>query len=239
MNNVPPIVSLICVTFNAGQHINSFLQSAKKNMPKHCELIIFDGDSRDDTLKIISQYPDLVTSLISKKDKGIYDAMNNAVKLAKGQWLYFIGADDEITENFGTVISQLKETDTIYHCDIIMDDVKIIRSAEPYQLAKYNISHQAIFYPKSVFEKYSYNLTYKICADYELNLKLRGDSAYRFKYIPLVAAKFGTDGLSSLKTDDAFEHKKPKLINHYLGLSVYLRYMFRKFKHQIQGKHVK
>lgn len=207
-------------------------------MPGHCELIIFDGDSTDDTLKIISQYPDLVASLISKKDKGIYDAMNNAVKLAKGQWLYFIGSDDEITEHFGTVTNQLKEIDTIYYCDIMMDDVKIIRSAEPYQLAKYNISHQAIFYPASVFKKYTYDLLYKICADYDLNLKLRADSDYQFKYIPLTVAKFGTDGLSSSRKDDLFEYNKPKIIRRYLGLSLSLRFIFRKLKHQIQGKNV-
>lgn len=234
-----PLVSIICVTFNAEKHINNFLKSIEAYKPENCELIIFDGDSTDRTLAFISDYTNLTGTVVSKKDNGIYDAMNNAVKIAKGKWLYFIGADDEISENFEEITRQLTNAETIYHCDITMDGLKISRSSEPYQLAKYNISHQAIFYPKSVFEKYAYDLKYKICADYDLNLKLRGDLTYGFQHIPLIVAKFGTGGLSSLKTDDEFENKKPRLINRYLGLTLYLRYMFRKLKHQIQGKHVK
>lgn len=231
-----PIVSIICVTFNAEKHIKSFLESVKKYKPANCELVIFDGQSNDKTLSIISAYNTIVSKVISEKDNGIYDAMNKAVKYASGRWFYFIGADDEILSDFSNFVLQLKEIQTIYHGNILMNNEIIVRSSNAYRLAKENISHQTIFYPASVFRKYSYNQTYPICADYELNIKLRGDIAYKFQYLPLTPAKFGTYGISSSRKDKLFEKNKANIIKQYIGFYVYFRLLFKQFKLKIGNK---
>lgn len=224
------LVSIICVSYNAEKHVKAFLESIQKYKPANCELIIFDGESTDQTKAIVNNYASVVDQLISEKDSGVYNAMNKALHHAKGKWLYFMGTDDLLLADFPLFITYLKEEDTIYHGNILMDNETIVRSSDPYRLAKENISHQTIFYPASVFKKYHYNEQYQICADYELNLKLRGDKAYRFEYVPLTPAAFGTDGLSSLKRDELFEGTKANIVKRNLGLWVYLRLLFKLFK---------
>ena len=58
------------------------------------ELLIIDGKSSDNTLKIVNAYRNQIDIFISEKDKGIYDAWNKGIVLANGQWIMFIGADD-------------------------------------------------------------------------------------------------------------------------------------------------
>ncbi|WP_316851526.1 glycosyltransferase [Pedobacter agri] len=239
MQNTTPLVSIICVTFNAATHLPSFFESIEKYMPNNCELIFFDGESTDNTLELLKEKRNIDQTVVVETDFGIYDAMNKALKHAKGKWFYFIGADDEIYSDFKSVPKYLTDESTCYYGDILMDDIRIVRSAKAYQLAKYNISHQAIFYPASVFKKYEYNLQYRICADYDLNLKLRGDANYEFKHIPLIVAKFGTTGLSSSEIDSKFISDKPLIIKKHLGLLNYLRFKFRIMKHKAQGRHVK
>jgi hypothetical protein len=224
------LVSIICVTLNAEKNIRSFLESAKKYKPSTCELVIFDGNSTDQTPAIIDEYASIVDQLVRDNDTGIYNAMNKALTFAKGKWFYFIGADDLLLPDFPKFVEQLKDEETVYHGNILMGQETIVRAADPYRLAKENISHQTIFYPASVFQHYLYDEKYKICADYELNIKLRGDQHYQFEYIPLTPAKFGTDGLSSLKKDHLFENKKSAIVRKNLGMKVYLRLLFKIFK---------
>lgn len=71
-------------------------------VPQLCaetELIIVDGDSKDNTNDIIKSYGDKVSVHISEPDKGIYDAWNKGVALSHGDWIMFIGADDRLRPN--------------------------------------------------------------------------------------------------------------------------------------------
>ncbi len=224
------LVSIICVTYNAEKHLQNFFESIHNYKPQNCELIIFDGRSTDKTSGIIVENSMIVDQYISDSDTGIYNAMNKALTFAKGKWFYFIGSDDLLLPDFQQFVEHLKDEHTIYHGNILMDSETIIRSSNPYRLSKENISHQTIFYPSSVFEKYTYNEKYRICADYNLNLKLRGDKNYQFQYLPLTPAKFGTDGLSSIKRDELFEDIKPKIVRKNLGFIIYLRLLFKIFK---------
>jgi glycosyltransferase involved in cell wall biosynthesis len=50
----------------------------------------------DDTAALVSPYLGVDDLLIIESDRGIYDAMNRALKLAKGDWVIFMGADDTL-----------------------------------------------------------------------------------------------------------------------------------------------
>lgn len=53
------------------------------------EYIIIDGGSTDDTVDIMKKYQYQITFWVSEPDKGIYDAMNKAIQLAKGEYLFY------------------------------------------------------------------------------------------------------------------------------------------------------
>lgn len=88
-----PLISIIIVTLNAGDHLENCIRSVISQDYQNIELLIFDGGSTDSTIEIIKTYEKYISYWQSQADKGIYDAMNKAIKHSKGDWLYFLGAD--------------------------------------------------------------------------------------------------------------------------------------------------
>src|ERR1700712_2264997 len=84
-----PFVSIIIVTYNAENFIVKCLQSIAVQRFQNFELLIFDGESTDNTINKIKEYDSIVTYWQSEPDNGIYDAMNKSLSFAKGNWLYF------------------------------------------------------------------------------------------------------------------------------------------------------
>ena len=66
--------------------------------------------STDNTLEIVKEYSDIVTKVISEKDKGIYDAMNKGIKNIKSDIIALLNSDDTYTDSnvFKDVLSGFK-----------------------------------------------------------------------------------------------------------------------------------
>ena len=114
-----PLVSVICVTFNAAKTLLDLINSFKINNNNSVELIIIDGNSTDETKEILNQNEDSIDLWISEPDNGIYDAMNKSLKYAKGEWLIFLGADDTLKTGFDKMTGILNDPNTIYYGNII------------------------------------------------------------------------------------------------------------------------
>jgi glycosyltransferase involved in cell wall biosynthesis len=87
-----PLISLVTVCYNAENLLADTLQSAINRTYKNIELVIVDGNSKDNTLQVAKRFQSHIGTLISEPDKGIYDAMNKGIKAAKGDWIYFLNA---------------------------------------------------------------------------------------------------------------------------------------------------
>ena len=96
-----PKVSIIIATFNAAKTLSIAMNSVMKQTFQDWECIIVDGASKDNTVEIVKSYVnrDSRFRYISEPDKGIYDAFNKGWKMAKGEWIYYLGADDEVLPN--------------------------------------------------------------------------------------------------------------------------------------------
>ncbi|GAB4128568.1 MAG: hypothetical protein OHK0045_02960 [Raineya sp.] len=89
-----PKISIITPTYNAEKTIGACLESvAKQNYP-YLEHWIIDGLSTDNTIKIVSEYARKYPHIkyVSEKDRGIYDAMNKGIDLAKGDFPTVLGS---------------------------------------------------------------------------------------------------------------------------------------------------
>lgn len=181
---------------------------------KNFEIIIIDGLSTDSTLNIACSFEDDRIKYISEQDKGIYDAMNKGIELAAGEYLYFLGSDDTLYDNyvFEKVALALKRSFSV----VLYGNVKINGDAgwasdkqiydgefDTSKILKKNISHQAIFYKKEILEGEKFNIAFKICADYDLNLRLF--SRYKFQYDDLIVATFNGGGKSVSAEDKDFD----------------------------------
>src|ERR1700753_1973743 len=108
-------VSIITVVKNGEKTIDALFDSVRKFKTDDVEFIVIDGLSDDKTVELIKQNQDIVNTWKSESDNGIYDAMNKAVKLAKGRWVIFIGADDELLAGFKEIIPALVDKNAIYY----------------------------------------------------------------------------------------------------------------------------
>lgn len=226
-----PIVSIVIVTRNAEADLPTCLQSINAQSFQNLQIIIFDGASSDGTIEILKNHNNQISFWQSEPDKGIYDAMNKAVKKALGQWVYFLGADDVVLPGFSEMANKLANPSTIYYGDCLTDkSLKLDGAFTGYRLTKMNICHHAIFYPREVFSKYLYPQQFTVYADHALNVQCWGDSSFSRIYIPIEIARFKTTGFSSNTQDELFKKEKGSWIKKYLGKFIYYRYCLKKWK---------
>ena len=203
-------LSIIIPTFNCEDTIISTLKSIVNQSYKNSEVLIVDGLSQDNTLvkltKFIVNYPTI--KLYSEKDDGVYDAMNRGIKLATGDYLYFMGGDDVFYNN--NTLTQVFETtnsnqDVIYGNVLFKNSKKVYSGESSVQRLVYDqvsICHQAIFYSKRVFKIVgNYNLKYFIHADYDFNIRCFRNDDLNIKFIDQIISVFNETGLSGTQSN--------------------------------------
>jgi len=224
-------ISIITATYNAGLTLQSLVESvilAKQHF--RVEFIIIDGKSNDDTLEIIRSNKVNIDYWISEPDLGIYDAWNKGIKMATGNWIMFLGADDALLPD--ALSNYYSFLDSIDHKDLDLVSSKmrmidkngnVIRikgwSWEwPLFLKEVTIAHPGALHSKKLFDKYGlFNINYKITGDYELLLRPRHLLKSAFMDVITVNMSEGgaSDSVAAMR-----EHKRASILTG--GQSTYL-----------------
>lgn len=89
-------VSIITVVFNGESLIEDTIKSIVNQSYPNIEYIIIDGKSSDKTMEIVKQYENHIDVILSEKDDGIYDAMNKGLKIASGEYVWYMNCGDHI-----------------------------------------------------------------------------------------------------------------------------------------------
>ncbi len=147
--------------------------------------------------------------------------MNKGIILSKGEWLYFLGDDDQLyTENtldaifrrpvenhakmiLGSIQYNLKKGDKVY---ANKSDGIVVSSWSKKIWIKNSIHHQGAFYKRELFSDLKYDLKYSILADHALNLKLFKKNI-GIKMIDDIIALCGTDGQSKNYSWDLYKEE--------------------------------
>jgi glycosyltransferase involved in cell wall biosynthesis len=113
---ITPKISIITVSYNAEIFLERTIKSVIAQTYKNIEYIIVDGASTDGTVSLIKQYEIYISNWISEKDKGHYDAMNKGLKMATGDYVWFMNAGDRIYDEntLENIISKSDNEDFIY-----------------------------------------------------------------------------------------------------------------------------
>ena len=90
------MISVITVTLNAEKTLEETLVSIIRQTCQDFEIVAVDGGSTDSTIEIFQKYSAHIGTLISEKDSGIYNAMNKGIRAAKGDFLFFLNAQDTL-----------------------------------------------------------------------------------------------------------------------------------------------
>ena len=94
MQNKTLRYSVIIPCLNREDTISKTLGSVISQLYDNFEIIVIDGASTDSTLNIVNEYKDYLMTVISEPDNGLYDAMNKGIKLATGDIIGILNADD-------------------------------------------------------------------------------------------------------------------------------------------------
>ena len=198
--------SIIIATWNAAKTLKKCLDSLIPQMTSETELIIIDGGSNDQTNNIIQSYSNNVSYTISEKDNGIYDAWNKGIKVAKGQWIMFIGADDclakdAIANYLEFIKSGPDNTDfissKINYVDETGKTLDITGKLWNYKRCRINmdVTHVASITNMNYFRRVGlFNTNYKIVGDYEL--LMRGGKEMKAAFMEKVVATMSIGGAS-------------------------------------------
>jgi glycosyltransferase involved in cell wall biosynthesis len=157
----------------------------------------------------------------SEPDRGVYDAMNSAVRRARGAFVYFLGADDVLLPGFARALDALASERTVYYGDVVLSSSGA-RYAGPFdaaKLARTNICHQAIFYPRHVFDRRAFDLRFPRLADWAFNMACWSDPELSFHYLDIAIAAYNdAGGMSAAAMDWAFYDAYPELLRRHFPL---------------------
>ena len=179
LKNRPPVISIITIVYNGIDTLEKTILSVVNQDYNDIEYIIIDGNSTDGTQELIRKYNSQIATWISEKDEGIYDAMNKGIRLATGDYLWFINSGDLIPTN--TTVSEIFLSQANFGADVYYGDTTMIdnlgniigsrRLAPPENLTWKEfkngmlVSHQSFIAKRSISPLY--NTKYRFSADFE------------------------------------------------------------------------
>lgn len=227
-----PRVSIITVCFNSAKTIEDTINSVISQSYSNIEYIIIDGLSTDNTLKVINQYKDQITTIISENDNGLYDAINKGISLASGDIIANLNSDDfyidsnvivDVVEKF-----EKEKTDLLYADLYYVEEENTDKITRYWKSGAYNKGlfykgwmppHPTFFVKKVVYNKYgTFNLTLKSAADYEIMLRFIHKYECTVSYLNRVTVKMRVGGVSNASLKNRIkanrEDKKAWKINN-------------------------
>lgn len=175
-------ISVITVCFNSAKTIRTAVESVLAQNYKDVEYIVIDGGSTDDTLKILNEYQDAITHIVSEPDSGIYDAMNKGIGLATGVFIGILNSDDFYPHNY--VMDEVADAHMNHPgVEMLLGGVDFVSSGNLTKVIRHYPSlpfkpwklrfglmppHPGAFIKKTAYKKIGlYKVTYKIGADFD------------------------------------------------------------------------
>ena len=199
-----PLVSIVTTVLNGAEHIEQSIQSVLSQTYPHIEYIITDGASTDGTLGIIERYADRIDRFVSERDSGLYAGMNKGIRLATGDYILVLNADDYFrSDAVELLVAGALDTGApivAAHAVFVQEDGRFLRiersTADDRLFLKCTIRHEAMLVHKSVYDDLGlYDETLRICSDWMWILK-----AYEKYHIHIVDEPiliFRASGLSA------------------------------------------
>jgi glycosyltransferase involved in cell wall biosynthesis len=203
-------VSIITATYNSESTIKDTLTSIESQSYPNIEHLIIDGCSTDKTLQLVQEF-NHVCQLVSERDKGIYDAMNKGISLAKGDIIGILNSDDFYPDEnvIVDVVNHFKETNCeALYADLIYVDPdnknRVIRKWKSGEFNRQNFligwmpPHPTFFVKKEVYDRFgNFDIRLKSAADYELLLRFLYKEKITTSYLPRVLVHMRSGGMSN------------------------------------------
>ena len=232
------LFSIITVTYNASQWLERTIQSIISQSYPHIEYIIIDGNSTDGTLDLIKKYQSSIAHCVSERDEGLYDAMNKGLKLASGDYVWFINAGDTLysettVQDIVNILNEKFLPDIIYGETQIVDSegnlLSMRRLKAPEKLSWKSfcmgmlVCHQSFLVKRTIAE--SYNLQYRFAADYDWCIRCmrKADAIFNTH---LILSRFMEAGMSASNRKESLKERYRIMCKNYGKLPTQIRHIW-------------
>lgn len=204
-------ISVITAVRNGRATLADALDSALAQDYPDLELIVIDGASTDGTQEVIQRYAGRLAHAVSEPDRGIYDALNKGLRLASGEVVGFLHADDRYADE--RVLSRVAAALADPSVDACYGDLLYVRRddpgrvvrcwrAGPYQPRRlvwgWMPPHPTFYARRAVYQRLGgFDSGYRIAADYDCLLRFLGAGRIACAYIPEVLVHMRLGGASN------------------------------------------
>lgn len=205
-------ISIITATWNSGATLRDTLDSVLAQTYKDYELLIQDGGSSDETLKIVEEYiPQFGGRLkcVSEKDNGLYDAMNRGIARATGDAVGMLNSDDFYAD--ANVLADIAEG--LEGCDAVYGDLVFVsrddtgKAVRTWRGSQYrdggffrgwHPAHPTFYARRELFGRYGpFDTSFDVSADFELMFRFIEKNKAASRYIPRTFVKMRCGGEST------------------------------------------
>ena len=207
MSEEKPLISVVVAVLNNASTLQSCLASVLAQSLHRQELIVIDGGSTDGSVDIVRAQAHRIAHWESEPDRGLYHAFNKALARARGEWIYFLGADDYLLDPqvFARMAPHLQAAPV--ECRVVYAQAHFVSTrgetlevlGKPWAqyrsrfLQGFMLPHQAVFHRRALFDDLGpFNEQFRIGGDYELLLReLRHRPALFVPGIAVAGYRFG------------------------------------------------
>lgn len=232
-------LSIITVTYNAENTLERTIKSVQEQTYPFVEHVIVDGNSTDNTVRVIQKYDNEKLVWISEPDEGLYHAMNKGISISSGNYLCFLNAGDTFhsIDSVESIMSAIKDSDNIP--DIIYGETAIVdnngkflnmrRLKAPDKLNWKSfkqgmvVCHQAFIANRNnVIE---YNTGYRFSSDFDwcIEVMKRSSSIYNTK---TTLINYLNEGLTTMNRKASLKERYKIMVKHYGHVSTFLHHIW-------------
>lgn len=174
------MISVVTAVLNRAEHLEGCLESVAAQRGVAFEHIVIDGGSTDGGVEILRRWSDRLAYWTSEPDGGIADAMNKGLRCARGAWVLFLHADDQLTNerSLAHVAQALARAQTrivgfpIRYGSERAQRLVLPRGGTPWLRFKTGFLHQGTFVQRAVFDEIGeHDTQFRIAMDYEFFLR--------------------------------------------------------------------
>lgn len=228
--------SIIVVTLNAGEKLIKTVESILGQDYDNYEIIVKDGQSSDDSVKRLESLNCEKINIKSQKDTGIYDAMNQGIEFAAGEYVYFLNCGDYFNSDtvLSTIDSVVNEYEEGKRPGIIYGNIiqrttgqQVMSNPKIDAFACYrNVPcHQTSFFRRELVSEHNFRTEYKIRADYEQFLWCFFEKKTPMRYVDYTIVDYEGDGFSETKKNLKLSKKEHKdITGQYMSKGQLFKY---------------
>lgn len=184
-------------------------------------VVVFSGDSPK---SVMDFYVEKIGNIkfINALPQGVYSAFDIGVSNAEGEYILFSGGDDFFMPGLSKVLESI-EAQKLHLPDVIaaavcFGDKKLLKPrGSKLSMVMGNWCQQGVLYKKSIFKKYSFDLSYKIQSDHKLNIEIIGANDLFIQYSNFIVAYFSCNGVSQAQPDLKFWNDMPSIVIKNFG----------------------